>query len=354
MVTTSQSAYAENISTTSTNIEIIAEAEALFRSESLPLSTFTKDRFARDDFDPKGETSYTFNSIFLGLRKGSWEVGTLARYDAFIDYSRDMAELYVASELDETVPDGRYDISANVNHVASYGGRLGYTANFFDKLDTTLRVSGLVAKNPLIGTVEGELIFDDGTSGNIALDYSYIDDLIFDREVNDPTGYGVAVDLLLAWQATSDLRIEGGVYDAFSRIWWSDLPRTTADATSAISRIGEDGILDVRPTIQGINFEDNVEQSFRERYNLSVIYDLSSDWKLSQNTLRFGKNWLSTTRLDHDITPNLTLGAAIEWDSGALGAHLKWQAFEIGLVTDNTNFNDAKYLNAYARLSHRF
>jgi len=307
-------------------------------------------------FTPGGEASYTHNQWVVGVRKGPWELGLLTRYDYIAEYTADAALIAFANEAETEVPNGLYDINVRLNHSRSNGLRFGYTHSFSEELNVKLQISALAANEIIDGTLVGNIGFidDEVNEGALAVDYRFTDDLLFLRAVDKPTGYGASLDLIVNWQATDELAFEFSAYDAASRIWWDDLPGTIADATTAISRTADNGVLIVRPTLQGRNLLESYQQTLRARLKLRGEYAIADRWHLSQDIFKTGRNYLAESGVRYEMSSNIYLGTNFEWVSGAVGLNFQWKNFELGFATDSLKWREARYAKAHIGVSHKF
>lgn len=307
-------------------------------------------------FTPDGEASFTHNQWIAGVRKGAWDFGILTRYDYIAEYTKDAALIAFANETESEIPNGFYDIDVRLNHSRSYGLRLGYTHDLTEDFSIKLQLSGLAATEIIDGNLTGNIGFseDEVDVGALAVDYHFTEDLLFLRDVKEPTGYGGALDVILNWQLNNKLKFEFKALDAISRIWWKDLTGTVADATSAVSRTDNNGVLIVRPALQGRNLLESYQQNLRTRLNLKTQFAFSDRWHVSQDVFKTGNNYLTQTEFGHQLNDIAYLGVNYEWVSGAIGANVNWRGLELGFATDSTKWREARYAKIHIGISKNF
>ena len=307
-------------------------------------------------FAQGGNDGFTHNQFEIGARKGPWDIALLTRYDYLAEYSSDGATLLLANDLGLSVPSDDYEIFAQLNHSKSHGVRLGYHYDVTPDLTLTGRVSGLLAYGVVEGQLAGDLSFSDAQleTGELLLDYVFTTDIVFGRDFEKPSGYGTSFDAIAQWDVNDKLSIQAAAYDVFSRIWWSELPRTAADATTSISRTDDNGILIVRPTINGQNFFEDFTQRLEPRYTAQFDYQLSPHWSLSQDIFSLGRNQLTETEANYYLPSGSKIGASYEWVSNAVGVNVHWKALRLEFATDSLNPKSARYAKLNVSLVKSF
>ena len=76
-----------------------------------------------------------------------------------------------------------------------------------------------------------------------AVDYYYSEDILFDRQVEGPTGKGISFDLHAGLTITQNMTIEILIEDLWSKIRWEDAPHTSADGDTDTVLITDEGYL---------------------------------------------------------------------------------------------------------------
>lgn len=327
---------------------------------------FTLDGFlyGLEDTSQKtgGTRSFTHNQVNVKYRPHKSHFKDLSlslfwRYDYLADYTAETAQLTYASANDLPFENGTYDIDLYAKHIRAYGLSLGYDFRISPDITANITVSGILADDLVEGRVFGELelLDQDISTGVLDLDYRYGTDLIFpDRETTLAVGHGLTTDIKVDWQVTEDLKLNLFSRDIFSRIWWSDAPRTTADATTNIVRTDTNGILIVRPTLQGEHSQDSFTQEYRTRSDVAIEYKLNDRWELSQNLFKMKDIWLTTSKVNHEVTENLNLGVGFEWVSKSPGLQIEWHGLEISAYSDTLNVKNSRYLQLQAGVKLRF
>lgn len=307
-------------------------------------------------FAENGNNGFTHNQFEIGARKGPWDFALLTRYDYLAEYTSDGATLLLANELGLSVPSDDYEIFVQLNHSKSHGVRLGYHYKLTPDFTLTGRVSGLWAFGIVEGQLEGDLTFSDAEleTGDLLLDYVFTSDIVFGRDFERQTGLGASFDVIAQWKLSENISVEAAAYDVFSRIWWDELPRTVADATTSISRLQDNGILIVRPTINGQNFFEDFTQRLEPRYKAEFDYQLSSSWSVSQDIFSLGRNQLTETEVNYHLGSGQKVGASYEWVSNAVGINFYWNDLKLEFATDSFNPKNARYAKLNVNFTKKF
>lgn len=335
---------------------LYTEFDSITFSESFSIYDALSDEVEGGGFAEDGNNGFTHNQFEIGARKGPWDLAVLTRYDYLAEYSSDAASLLLASELGLSVPSDDFEIFTELKHSKSHGIRLGYHFDVTPDLTVTGRASGLWAYGVVEGQLSGDLSFTDAEldTGDLLLDYVFTSDIVLGRDFDKPNGYGTSFDALLEWHPSETLSLQASAYDVFSRIWWKELPRTEADATTSISRLQDNGILIVRPTLRGQNFFEDFTQSLEPRYHAQLDYKFSPSWSASQDVFSLGRNQLTETQVSYHFASGQKLGASFEWVSSALGINFEWNALKLEFATDSFNPKNVRYAKLKLGLVKRF
>jgi len=335
------------------------ESESYSYSESLNIGAI-RNNFRGGDFDASGEKSFTHNQVAVGVStaygKADFHLAALARYDYYAGYSPGLAQLiYDAANLQPIEP-GTYALNANLKEVEAKGLRLGAGYALTENFSVQIQGSWLQTRRLTEGAATGLVTIVDGAdiSGGVNIDYSYANDLLFNTAVPHPTGNGVTLDVHADWQLTNRLSLALELDDVWSQINWSDAPRTTANATSATVSVDEDGLLTVRPILQGQNSRSDLKQSYFTRSTLSGEYDLTNGFSVRQTAFNIDDIWLYPTRVFWRVTDTVELSTEAEWKSGAVGIGATWKKLYLKITTDDIDPNKAKYLHANAGFRFQF
>jgi len=334
---------------------VYTEASSTTYSESFDVAALL-DGLETNDYAAGGERAYTHNLAAVGIARGRFDLAVIGRYDYVADYSEDGADFLNATINDVATSPRIYDISVGLNHAASIGLRAGYTHPITDRLSLRLRVSALYAREMFDGALTGraQIATDETITAAAQADYRFSNDILLGRSVPAPTGFGYALDLAAQWRASERLELTAEVTDLIASIHWTDVARTVADADSDILDRDEDGLITVRPLIQGRFETGSHTQQFDPRTRLSARYAVSERWSLDQRVDLAADIALFETRLARRIANAIDVGPVVELHTGALGAFAEGSHFRLWLVTDQLDLGKARYLSVGAAATLRF
>ena len=329
----------------------VFEATTQCYTPSLPIAD-ALDGFETNRYRPGGRAAFTYNRIRAGARRGAWDFGLLARYDYRAEYSPDVGEVGNLLLNDADATDGSKRIDLEVDHFRGLGGELGYTLSTSPRdgltLDTRIGVEAFASDSILDGRLIGNLDVADNDVdvAALAVTYRYTEDILFGRITGETgTGYGGSLNL------RTDLRGPGwqvriAAHDFVGRVRWSGVDTTVADADTQTLTRDSDGLINVRPTLRGRNFQDDYTQRLPTRWEFGGRADVTPDWSAVGEAHSIGRTWLATLGADYSPSDTLAFGPRAEITSGALGGKLRWHAFHLRLVTDSLSPSRARYLDA--------
>lgn len=232
-----------------------------------------------------------------GIRKGNWWLSGIYRYQQHYEFHTDTADFYQALENTQQLEAGRtYRIDLKSRRFEAHGLRAAYQFNVND--DFSMRLGGGVfyAGKLQSGTLTGTAtaLSDREYDYHANVNYLYDEDLLFGRpDINEPKGYGYAVDVYMDWQLSDSVRLNVDVKDVLGQIHWKQAPRTQATVTSDVESIGEDGFVDVNPHLSGKeDYQSRFKQGLLPYGDIKLRFGMSpKQGKALTITSRFiGKN----------------------------------------------------------------
>ena len=138
-----------------------------------------------------GDFAFTHNQIEVGFKKGNWLLAYFHRYDYFLEFNSDTAELAYLDRNDLSIPTSRnFDVYLRANHIRSKGFAVGYEDDFFsDSLNASIRLNYLTSDEFTDGYLAGTVTtLSDGYQGDLILDYQYSEDTLLERPEEDVEG----------------------------------------------------------------------------------------------------------------------------------------------------------------------
>ena len=336
--------------------QVYLRGDSLTWSESFSIEAMLSG--LRGGFAQGGEFSITHNHIELGASKGTpigdVEVGVFYRYDYLARYSpsASIVGLNIANGIPFGV--GDYDLTLGVQHSQARGLRLGYKLEPLDSLDLTVGLSGFAAVDLLYGSTSGTGNISNAgeLSAALDIDYSYSSDLVFDREVDKPSGIGAALDFGAEWRPHKRISFELDVRDLWSETVWDEAPRTVASLQSTRVTETPDGRLEVSPFFSGRHSYEELKLSYPIKSNVKASYQVSDKWRVHQDAFLVESHWLSETGVTRKFGPDIEIGAKLEWTQNAVGISAAWKGVQLEVATNSLDLDRASYLEC--RLVGRF
>lgn len=264
---------------------VFAQFDSFSYSEIMPIEQLLED-MEGSEFE-SGDVAFTHNLLEAGASYGNFELAVFARYDYYLDFSSDTAELVYRDKNDLPVGTNRsYDIDLEANHLRATGLKLAYRFVPLENLRIKAAISYLQADKLVDGDIRGTVATTaNDYNGELKLDYAYSEDLLFDREAQEPDGSGYSLDLHAWWQVNEQLALEVRLEDIVSRIEWDDAPYTEARVTSDTVNFDENGFLNTTPALSGIEAYKQHDQQLPARSTVTALYrveqqiDLLASWK---------------------------------------------------------------------------
>mgnify|MGYP000636852698 CR=1 FL=1 len=331
------------------------EAETLTYSENFTIDSLFNN-FEGDKFSPDGNSTFTHDHAAIGWRQGKWDIAAIARYDYQTEYASGAAQVLFASSNSLPIAPGDYDLSVRANHARAFGLRIGYYHQFSKTIQGSVHFSGLYADELTDGALVGHsTVSPDGdVTGQLALDYHYTADFLFDRNFAEPEGYGYAVDIAAKWSPSPRWAFDVEINDVVSQIFWQDAPRTIADVDTSTTSIGADGLLSVRPVLRGQNSFEDFEQQYDPRISIKARYAGIGNWAFSQSAFMVRDTFLTTSELAYVWDEHRSLSTLFEWETGAVGLAARYNLLEARLVTDSIDSNAARYIDVIIALNKQY
>ncbi len=197
-----------------------------------------------------------------------WRMAGFYRGELFIEANKDTVEILHMTHLKQQLPVGSvFDINLNGRGFSAYGLELskGISLNStIEGLTAGFTVRYLRGEKIQDGSIKGKLTSTGPMSYdfNLSLDYMYDDNLIYSRrDTISGSGNGYSLDAGIKYMLNKSLSSEVLLRDIGGRIYWKDVPYTTANATSDIKSSDNEGYQKYRPTIQGYeSYKDFIQK----------------------------------------------------------------------------------------------
>ncbi|MCG8669982.1 MAG: hypothetical protein MI867_11255 [Pseudomonadales bacterium] len=311
-------------------------------SETVPIKSALND-WEGNTFT-RGKRQWTHNWLEAGIRYNHFSIGELRRVDYDLRFSKDLAEIYWrTSNKKEFEADQPYYARLQVNSFKAKGIRFAFHHEF-EQLKYSIGISWLKANEFYDGKIVGDIFSTSETEYNfdLALDYHYTEDRLFDRVVDEPDGEGFSFDITLnySWQQHNfHLRVK----DLYGKIIWYDAPFTTGQAGSDRNDTDEDGFVIVNPTLSGFEgITNKYEQKLEPLSTIEYRFALNDEWQLGlMNKTQYGHS-IQGANVSYGQNVKFNLGYWL--DSEIIQAGFSYHRFHVSLGLDSLKEEDMEKL----------
>jgi hypothetical protein len=317
--------------------------DAFAHAQPVPIQDYLKDW---DAPLKKNADALTRNRVETGVRYGNWRVAYVQSFDYELKASRETAAFY--HQVRNRIPFAsgqRFALDLDPYHLRRQGLRLAHRWQL-----------GPVAVEPAVNLLQGIKLIDGRVRGLVttqgggnydyeaAVDYTYSEDDLFDREVAAPSGKGLSLDLNLAWTPAPGWLLRAEMTDLLGEMHWRDAPRTLAIASSDNKEFDEQGFVRYRPALSGREFNQDFTQRIRPQAQLFAewavdpVYTVGAQWRLTEVGHYPGLN------VRRRFTPRLSLQFESLPVQRAYGLGLRYRQFSLDWLSDRLQFDDAHLL----------
>ena len=312
-------------------------------SETAPVKRIVLDDMEGDGYEA-GKHSFTHNRWELGAKYKQWKAAYLIRYDYYLNYSEDAAELIYADKNDIAIEkDRQYQVWLEAIHARTTGLKLGYEWQANSNFSAALDVSFLQAKSYIDGELGGDFaVLQDDYSGQVSLDYVHDKDRLLKRVVDRSVGYGFATDLRFNWQVDEDWALDFEAIDLFSTLYIDDAPYTQAQATSNRVNFDPDGKIDVKPALTGRIGYRNHRLVFPRQLRLAGEYSMNSEWRFSGQLYRYDDLNFPSLGFTKALSSTLDVESQFEFVSKAVTLRLAGDTWDVQITSDEIKLDEAK------------
>lgn len=290
-----------------------------------------------------GEQQYLYAWAEAGMRCESWGLGWVKRHDYSLKFSSDTAELVSQVQNNQSLEAGReYDIRLEAYALRAQGVRLFWLPDWHHDLSIEAGVSMLGVTEFLDGTLEGSATAIDSSTYQYSLwvDYSYSQDLLFERHVKQSYGVGLSFDLAAQWSFAPNWRIDFLGRDLLGWVWWDKAPFTKAQALSDRSEVNENGFSEWDPAISGLESYRSIRVLLPPKLK-SELY-----WQPSRLSLGVGGRYQF-----EDMTGRVGGGykfgslQLFSWygiEHQAVELNIVWRKLQVAVISDNLQLDQAQ------------
>jgi hypothetical protein len=328
-----------------TEWQLFVRADSIAFSEPYPVySTFTDLNAG----SKPGDTAFTHDQVDIGASYGPWTLASIKRYDFYLSFHPDAAELLYRGENDLPVERNRqYTINTLWNHASSTGLKASYTFNPHDRLKLRLAASFLRAEDLLHGSVAGASVIDanEDFGGDVILDYRYSRDGLLDRQVDEPDGNGYAVDVYVNWRASERLTIAVAAEDWLNAIRWRDAPFTQAALTSSTVSLDDNGSISTTPLLSGTEGYRDFTQKLPVRTSISMLYRANRQIEVVVQALNVESLNLPAIGVRYHRAPDKSWALAYDSAARAVTMSLETGWWHVSVGLDHLNVEKAHFVS---------
>lgn len=326
-------------------IEVFASAYSESYSDISPI-----DQLIHDLNGPpvdRGDFAFTHNQFEIGQSQGDWALNYFVRYDYYMKFNGDTAELAYLLRNDLPLPKNRlYNVNLKANHLFSQGLGLAREFRLSPTFSSRWRVNYFHASKTTNGYLKGRLhTQEEGYQAQLRLDYSYSRDTLLERPEEDNYGQGFGLDADLFWQPTEALSIALRARDLLSWIRFKDQTFTTADANTDTVSFDQNGAIDSRPTVDGLEGYRSDSQRLPARFTINALYEPT------KAKMGFGAEVFS---IDRHLFPRLSIQESMGKLTGKLSYDFRSQGvffslsgtrFSLTVGGDSLDWEEARHLS---------
>lgn len=310
----------------------------------------------------RGEVAFSANKVSYGQ---SFNFNTLraeigyaffSRIDYSLKFSPDTAYIIYSDENNIALENSHSkNVDLRANHIKADGVTLFYTGKQFNYFDYQVGISYLKAKEMLYGRLNGDLTtLDTDTQGNLLLDYHYSEDVFFDREKEKSSAQGYSLDFSVSWQYYRNIRVEFEARDVFSKISWSHQQQTVASANSERMDFDSDGIGIPRAALAWRETNSQVDQELPQQFRLRGQYQFTvRDSVVSDQFIYDGHDFHRLGYRRHFWSQSFA-SAYYDFTSGALSFEVEIPYFKFAIISDDTDYEQAKIFGFQLSLNAPF
>ena len=290
-----------------------------------------------------GKFAFTHNQLEIGVRKNDFEFSYFYRYDYYLKFNKDTGQLAYLQRNDLPLPQNtHYNVYLRPNHLRAWGLSAAHFYNISPQLSLKTRLNYLRATHTTDGYLKGQLnTLNDGYQAQLYLNYGYSRDTLLDRPEEDSDGHGTSLDVDLHWQVNKQLNIDFSGRDILSFIQYRDLTYTTAIANTDNISFDQNGTIDAKPTVSGVERYRDQTQRLASRYSVIGRYQFDSKHTLTSELFAYDRHVFP--RLGYQRHwQNKQWQLNYDFRSEAWGLALTAKHFNVSLRTDALDWEEAK------------
>lgn len=326
---------------------VFIEGQGFAGNNAVPLQAIFFDKWegpftpsARNNLDIYWKTDA--GQVYRG-----WRIAGFYRGELFAETNNDTVEILRMINLEQELPvDREFEIDLKAEGFSAYGVEASRGISL-DRFITGLTV-GFTARymrGEMVqeGTIKGNATATGSTSYDfdLSLDYIYDKNLIYDRKnTGSGAGDGYSFDFGVRYEFNKRLKGEVLVRDMWGRMYWSDVPYTTADATSDVKSYDEDGYQVYRPTIRGYEGYKSFTQKIPLKTDILLSYK-EGPFTLTPTVNLIEGRPLYWMDLGYKATENTSFNAGYNTNYKAFSVGASYKKASLNLYSNDIYLNRA-------------
>jgi hypothetical protein len=223
--------------------------------------------------------------IDIGYHTNDYYVGYFYQRDVIIRTNRGFVDGYYAVKNDiQPLNDTDYDLQMHIDGVIRHGIVVSKDYSIYSDTNNQLRV-GLGAyvsydTDTQSGYLKGKGVLhtDSSYDASAVADYYYMDNLLYDLDVDSTYGLGYGLHMAISYiNSQYDFAINLIANDLLSRSHWKNLPYSLVYVDTKNQTIGEDGYVEYDPTIHGWELYKDFIQKIDPKYHIDISKSFDDD-----------------------------------------------------------------------------
>jgi hypothetical protein len=332
------------------NDSVFIDATTFWADNALPLQAIFFDKGWEGPFRPKDTNNLdVFWKTDTGIIYHGWRLAGFYRGELFIKANRGSVEILRIINLKQELPVNKnFDIDIKANGFSAIGIELsrgfrvgglelgnGLTIGFTARYMKGEKIQEGTLKGNVIPTAPKEYDFDLG------LDYIYDENFVYERRDTIPgTGDGYSFDIGMKYDFNESLSAELLFRDIMGRIYWKDVPYTTANARSDIKYYDEDGYMVFKPTISGYEAYKDFNQKIPLKTDIIVTYK-KDPFMISPAVIFIEDRPFYWIDIGYKATENLSFDVSYNINYNCFSIGTAYKKALLRIYADNIDFKKA-------------
>lgn len=326
------------------NAEFYNSLDSSSYSDNLPIFSLIKGM--KSPYEP-GEIAFTRNKFAFGFKGEDYSLSAIYRNDYHFNFNRDALEIIYNSQNGIKEDAGKnYSPKLRVNHLSAMGFEFVRKFKLAEGWNLEISSAILNGKSYQYGDLEGNLSIDSSGNynGDLRLNYYYDEDRLLKRNVSSPSGLGYTIGFVSVFKPSNNITVRFRADDLISYIRWEDSPYTIAAATSATRSVASDGSFKVKPTLAGVELNDNKIQRLPLFIVSDISYSLDSNKDIFLKISTINGVYLPEIGARKILSNSSYYGVRYDFITSGLGCFINFKNFSFNVLSDSIDYSRAHRL----------